>query len=73
MAIERIVSLSYDKAVEAIKDSSTVLFRRGGWNPWMEIDTTDAIKRIKSSSYGADVFTKDKKFYVSCPVASDMW
>ena len=73
MARERIVSLSYDKTVEAIKDTSTVLFRRGVWNPWKEIDTTDAIERIKSSGYGADVFTEDGKLHVSCPVDSDMW
>jgi len=72
-ARERIVSLSYDKAVEAIEDTSTVLFRRGVWNPWNEIDTKDAIKRIKNSGYGADIFKQNGILCVSCPVDSDMW
>lgn len=73
MSRERIVTLSYDKAVEVIKYSSTVLYRRGVWNPWEEINIDEAIKRINNSGYGADVFKQDGKLYVSCPVDSDMW
>jgi hypothetical protein len=73
MERERIVSLSYDKAIEAIKDAEKVLFRRGVWNPWEEVSADDAVKGIKDSSYGSDVYWQDERLYVSCPVGSDMW
>lgn len=68
-----ICELAYKAAVEAIKDVSTVYYRRGVWNEYRLMKREQAQKAIMASGYGADVFLKDGMYYVSVPCDSDMW
>ena len=73
--MKRICELSFKDAVNIIKDTKQVYFRKGIWNPYKLVDTSYAIDRINRSGYGADVYLNDEDgmYYVSCPCSSDMW
>lgn len=73
--MKQVCKLSYNEAIEAIKNTKQVYFKSGVWNPYKLVDTQYAIERIKNSGYGADVHLneKDGMYYVSCPCSSDMW
>ena len=71
----RIVELGFDKAIEAIKNEKTVMFRSGVWNNYNLVTAEFAIQRIKNSGYGADVSydASTGTYYVSVPSSGDMW
>lgn len=71
----QLVSLGFDKAVNAIKDQKNVMLRSGVWNKYNLVTTAYAIQRIENSGYGADVFynPSDGRYYVSIPSSGDMW
>lgn len=66
-------TLRVKEAVELIKSRPQVYYRRGVWNPYQLRETSAVISSITNSGYGADVYEKDDKLYVSVPVDSDMW
>ena len=71
---ERIIVLGREKAVDAIKDADTVMYRHGVWNEYCKTTTENAIKSIENSGYGADVYRDaDGVLYVSVPCERDMW
>ena len=72
---KEICTLSFDKAIETIQNSSQVYYRHGIWNPYEKVSTSQAIEGIKKSSYGADVKYEiiEGKYYVSVPCDSDMF
>lgn len=53
---KRIIVLGREKAVDAIKDTDTVMYRHGVWNEYYKTKTENAIKSIENSGYGADVY-----------------
>ena len=69
----KIVELGFDKAIKAIEAQKTVMYRSGVWNKYREVPVEEAIRGIKNSGYGADVYEEDGKYYVSVPSSSDMW
>lgn len=71
--MNKICELAFDSAINAIKDSKYVMYRHGVWNRYEKVPTEHAIKYIRTSGYGADVFERDNMFYVSIPCDSDMW
>ncbi len=73
--LSRVCSLQFEKAIEAIKDTKTVMYTHGVWNPYYERKTEDVIKSIQRSGYGADVDRDDAtgQLYVSIPSEGDMW
>lgn len=72
--MKRIVMLGYSEAVDAIKGTTTVMYKHGVWNKYEPISTEKASKYIMSSGYGADVYKDENgRFYVSIPCDSDMW
>jgi hypothetical protein len=73
MAKQQICELGYNNAINAIKGTDKVYFRRGVWNEYELISTEKAINKIINSGYGADIYVEDGKYYVSCPSDSDMW
>lgn len=71
---ERIITLGREKAVDAIKDADTVMYRHGVWNEYYKTTTEKAIKSIENSGYGADVYRDEYGvLYVSVPCERDMW
>lgn len=70
-----ICSLQFDKAVDAIKDKDTVMYKHGVWNSYEKKPVADVIKWIKGSGYGADVDLDESTgmLYVCTPASSDMW
>lgn len=70
-----ICSLKFKEAIEAIKDTKTVMYKHGVWNEFEERKTEDAINSIQKSGYGADVWYNEEKkmFFVSVPADCDMW
>ena len=72
---EKICTLSFDKAIEVIKDSLQVYYRHVIWNPYEKVSTPQAIESIKKSGYGADVSYEivEGCYYVSVPCESDMF
>lgn len=72
--LTQICKLSYDTAIDTIKDTKEVHFKSGVWNNYEVVNTEYVINRIKGSGYGADVFVdENNEYYVQCPSASDMW
>lgn len=73
--MKRLCDLEYDKAIDIIRGTDKVYFKRGVWNEYGLVTTDYAINGIKQSSYGADVYYNEKNgmYYISCPVNSDMW
>jgi hypothetical protein len=72
--LEKLCELQFEKAVELISDTGTVMFKHGVWNDYKLTPTEDAIAYIRRSGYGADVKKDaDGVFYVSCPSNGDMW
>ena len=71
----RIITLGYDIAIEKIRNEKTVYLKHGVWNKYEVYSVVDAIKSIKNSGYGADIYYNDDNgmFYVSIPCDSDMW
>ena len=43
---ERIIMLGREKAVDAIKDADTVMYRHGVWNEYCKTTTENAIKSL---------------------------
>lgn len=71
---ERIIMLGREKAIDAIKDADTVMYRHGVWNEYYKTKTENAIKSIENSGYGADVYRDGNGIlYVSVPCERDMW
>lgn len=72
---ERVITLGLTDAIDSIHLEDSVYLRHGVWNNYELADTEDAIKSIKGSDYGADVYFCDSngKYYVSIPNSSDMW
>jgi hypothetical protein len=72
--MKQICSLGFEKAVEAIKDTETVQYKHGVWNPYKERLTKDVVELVMKSGYGADVSQDDDGiFYVAIPCDADMW
>jgi hypothetical protein len=73
--MKTLVDLGTDSAIKKLKELGIdkVYFKRGVWNEYELISIDSAIGRIKNSSYGADIRTDGKSYYVVCPVDSDMW
>lgn len=73
--MKEICSLAYEPAINAIKNTETVMYKHGVWNKFCERKTSEVIESIKRSGYGADVrYDEDKGLYfVSIPCDSDMW
>ena len=71
----RVITLGRHTAIEKIKNEETVYLKHGVWNNYELYSVNDAIKRIKNSGYGADIYYNEdnKMFYVSIPCDSDMW
>lgn len=66
--------MGYHVAVDAIKDSETVMYKHGIWNKYEPLPVEKAIKAIMNSGYGADVYKDEQgRFYVSIPCNSDMF
>ena len=70
-----ICKLSKDRAIDAIKSESKVMFKSGVWNSYEEKPVPYVNERIRNSGYGADVDYDEAtgKYYVCCPCHSDMW
>lgn len=74
MKRKTICTLQVERAIEAIKDVRTVMYRHGVWNEYHERETAGVIESIRKSGYGADVFQDENgTFYVSIPCDADMW
>lgn len=71
--MEKLVTLGFGRAVDAIKDCDFVMYRHGVWNAYTKTDAETVRHAICNSGYGADVFKKDGMVYVSIPTDSDMW
>lgn len=72
---KRVITLGLTDAIDTIQLEDSVYLRHGVWNNYTLADTEVAIKSIKGSHYGADVYFNDSngKYYVSIPNDSDMW
>lgn len=72
---KRVITLGVDSAIDTIHLEDSVYLRHGVWNDYELSDTEDAIKSIKGSGYGADIYfcEGNGKYYVSIPNNSDMW
>ena len=71
---ERIITLGRKESVDAIKGADHVMYRHGVWNEYYETTKENAIKSIKKSGHGADVYRDaDGVLYVSVPCERDMW
>ena len=73
--MQTICSLAFEPAINAIKDTETVMYKHGVWNKFYERKTSEVIESIKKSGYGADVSYNEAKgiYYVSIPCDADMW
>lgn len=73
--MKTICRLRRSEAIEAIKNTETVMYKHGVWNPYYERKTAVVIKSIENSGYGAEVRFDEEtgKYYVSIPCDSDMW
>lgn len=76
MADTRIVKLGRQEAIDVIKDTESVSYQHGCFNPWIKRQTwevIDVIKDPRSCPYGADVWKHGDTYHVCIPCASDMW
>lgn len=73
--MKNVCTLQFQRAVDAIKHTKTVMYKHGVWNKYNERKTEDVIKSIQNSGYGADVRYDETNdlFYVSVPCDADMW
>lgn len=73
--MQTICSLAFEPAINAIKDTETVMYKHGVWIKFYERKTSEVIESIKKSGYGADVSYNEAKdiYYVSIPCDADMW
>jgi len=70
-----VCNLSYDDAIESIKNTKEVYFKSGVWNSYELRNTENVIRSIRNSSFGADVrFEKNSQMYYVCtPSNGDMF
>jgi hypothetical protein len=76
MSRRKVCGLSFVESVTAVRNwNGKIMYQRGVWNPYAPEQKENALKRIASSGFGADVYADDETdtLYVSQPVASDMW
>mgnify|MGYP001850902232 FL=1 len=73
--MKNICTLQFQKAVDAIKHTKTVMYKHGVWNEYYMRKTEDVIKSIQDSGYGADVRYDENsdRYFVSVPCDADMW
>ena len=74
MALKRLVKLGRKNAIDLIKDEEYVWYKRGCCRGYRMTFTDSAIREIKQSGYGVDVYidSYNMKFYIVQPVDFDM-